>query len=361
MTGATILDIRGGPQAVRAVLPDPGDKGRDRVRCPACGGPATATAARDHRGKTLLTCWSGCERAAIVTAAHDVLPVGDGERPKGDSSGAGRRRPPAQPPARKAREAAPKPAPAIAVRLWAATAPADPTPSRVCLARRLAWPPRGIGPDLPAAVAWLPADAAPPRCKGWPGLPDGAAGAVAFRFGDPVRFNEAAPAALAVSLEALSVDGNRLAPRWRRTIGPRAGALFDAGGQGPAIILAEGEVSALACRWLHPGARCFATGGASALAAIRASMLPGGPVAIEADGDKPGRDAARAAMRTLLGAAVTWRRGGDGDPADELAATVGERLAIAAIDGGLSDAESLAQAWRDMSAEYGTVTPSGRA
>ena len=36
--------------------------------------------------------------------------------------------------------------------LWARSVPADATPGRLYLALRLAWPPHGIGPELPAAV-----------------------------------------------------------------------------------------------------------------------------------------------------------------------------------------------------------------
>ena len=195
-------------------------------------------------------------------------------------------------------------------------------------------------PNLPAAVRWLPAGAAPGPCEGWPGLPGEAAGAIVFAF-----TRGSCPDPAAISLEALTGDGARMADRWRRTIGKKTGALFDAGGAGPATVLAEGEVSALACRWLHPGARCLATGGSSGLAAIQPAMLAAGrPILIEADGDKPGRNAAREARDRLPGATVTWRS--SDDPADDLAAYIGERAAI--IGEAVPADEALAAAWHDL-------------
>ncbi len=93
---------------------------------------------------------------------------------------------------------------------------------------------------------------------------------------------------MAVSMERLNSDGTRPDPRWRRTFGPRSGALFEAApGDGPApdLVLAEGEVDTLACRWLHRGARCLAAGGTAGPAARPC-------VVIEADGDLAGERAA---------------------------------------------------------------------
>ena len=50
---------------------------------------------------------------------------------------------------------------ALVRRLWARSVPADDQLARVYLARRFAWSPRGIGPDLPATVRWLAREAAP--------------------------------------------------------------------------------------------------------------------------------------------------------------------------------------------------------
>ena len=270
----------------------------------------------------------GSRRTAFQPAVGDRPPEDRFARhapPDGDSRGPGGQ-PHGRPDASSAKID-------LARRLWAATV-ADPGAVAAYVAGRGCWPP---DEPLPAAVRWLPGLAL--TATRWrEGPPGSTAGAMACAF-------TAAGEIRAVSLEALRADGRRCGPRWRRTIGVRAGALFDAGGDGPAVVLAEGEVSAMACRWLHPDARCFAAGGSAGLAAIRPSMLPAdGPVTIEADGDRPGRDAARAARHNLPGARVTWRR--DGDPADELAGDVGERTAILAIDGGLPDDEAMAAAWR---------------
>ena len=50
---------------------------------------------------------------------------------------------------------------ALATRLWDAAGAPDGSPGRIYLAARWAWPPVGIGPDLPASVRWLPREAAP--------------------------------------------------------------------------------------------------------------------------------------------------------------------------------------------------------
>ena len=225
-----------------------------------------------------------------------------------------------------------------AAAIWAASVAADATPARRYLAGRLAWPPDGIGPDLPASVRWIPASAWPRPGPGLPGLPREAAGAILFRLGDPVR---------GVQAEALTAEARRIAPkRWRKTVGDRAP--FDAGGAGPDIVLAEGQVTALACRWLHPGARCFALAGPLDKAEIAMrEIAPHGPpaaVTIEADGDLAGVRGARRARDAIPGARVVWRR--TGDAADELAVEVGERVALIQ-ESGSTEAEAIRIAWRD--------------
>ena len=119
----------------------------------------------------------------------------------------------------------PDPRAALVAQLWARAVPADSTPGRLYLALRLAWPPHGIGPELPAAVRWLACEAAPgsDRAAKWYGLPDGAAGAVIFAWCRP---GDADPRA--VSMEAIDAAGERIEPRWRRTFGTRAGTVFEA-------------------------------------------------------------------------------------------------------------------------------------
>ena len=356
MTGA-ILDILGGPPAVRAALPDKGERGRDRVRCPACDGPATATDSRQHRGKVLLTCWGGCDRAAIVEAARERLPVGEDElrpnrqnAPTSPARGSRKTRPLAQNRRRDGESRAARGQPdgqsdetapriAFAAAIWGAGVRADDTPARRYLAGRLAWPPLGIAPDLPAGVRWI-AGSDWPR-DGWPRLPREAAGAIVFRLGEPLR---------GVHVEALSAEAVRVAPkRWRRTVGVRT--VFDAGGEGPAFALAEGPVTALACRWLYPGSRCFAAIGSLDTAAetIReiAPLDPAAGGVIEADADETGDRGARAARDALPGARVVWRS--SGDAADELAGEIGERLAICEESGATPD-EALRIAWAGFGA-----------
>ena len=252
-------------------------------------------------------------------------------------------------------------------RIWNAAAQADGTPARAYLAGRMAWPPDGIGPDLPVSVRWLPRERAPAPDKAarWHGLPGDAAGAILYAFGardtGARRFNASMRArrvVRAVSMEALDSDGKRLAPRWRRTIGERKGALFAVApiGEASAVAaIAEGEVSALACAWLHPGAVAYGCGGTAGLASVALpDLAPDARAVIEADGDRSGDAAARTARDRLAAAGVAvhveWRT--TGDAADELAGMIGERAAILA-EGGMTDAEALAEAWRDMLPAHG--------
>ena len=295
-----------------------------------------ATSARGRAGGG-----QGARKAANGRPGPDT---GDSRAPRGQPSG--------QSDASAARIA-------VARAIWAAAAPADGTLARRYLSERLAWPPDGCGPDLPPSVRWLPRERAPAAAPAgnWFGLTGSAAsaaGAILYAFAIGTGKSATEADLVAVSADALDADGRRVSPRWRRTFGTREGALFDASGDGPAIVIAEGEVSALACRWLHPVARCLGAGGKDGLASIEPAMLPAErrPVRIEADGDRAGRDAARSARKALPGAAVTWRRNGTGDPADGIAEAIAERVAIV-IEGGAAEAEALATAWRDMLATHG--------
>ena len=57
----------------------------------------------------------------------------------------------------------------LVAQLWTRAVPPDPTPGRLYLALRFAWPPHGIGPNLPTTVRWLDVQAARRRCP----MPDG--------------------------------------------------------------------------------------------------------------------------------------------------------------------------------------------
>ena len=182
---------------------------------------------------------------------------------------------------------------ALAVRLREAAGPADDTPARIYLARRWVWPPTGIGPDLPASVRWLPREAAPPKDEAadWYGIPwlGSAVGAVCFAFHSLTKGE-----LTGVGLEALDSNGQRTPytykgqykKRWRKNVGLKTGAVFTAGGGGDPLVLCEGEVTALAAAWFHPGSEVWATGGTSGMGAV--AVPSERTIIIEADGDAKG-------------------------------------------------------------------------
>ena len=264
-------------------------------------------------------------------------------------------------------ERAPRPAPAddaqdpkaaLVARLWAATVPADATPGRHYLALRFAWPPAGIGPELPATVRWLAREAAPGRdaAAKWYGLPDGAAGVLAFAWRCP---GDADPRA--VSLEALAAAGKRIEPRWRRTFGTRAGTAFEArapSSEADTAHVAEGEADALALAvapWCAPGG-VYAAGGTTGMRTDpeRFTALSGGPVVLHADGKPQGAAAASYAKARIQATGRECRieryapRGEDGDPAAALAGWIGERAAIREFEGGATRDDADRGAWHDL-------------
>lgn len=229
----------------------------------------------------------------------------------------------------------PDPAPStLAADLWAACVAADGTPAHAYLWDRRVWPgPHLDGmPALPGTVGWL--DAAS-TVTGWSGLPGGAAGAVAFRY------DTDAALAVAVSLEALTASGNRLHERWRRTFGKRQGGHFVARPlTTDSLVVCEGEVTALACCWLHPGAGVWALGGTGGLAAFDSPK--GACVLVEVDGDGAGIKAARDLRKRGV---ATRQNPAAEDAADVWAATLLERAAILEYEGGLERAEADRVAW----------------
>ena len=246
----------------------------------------------------------------------------------------------------------------LVAQLWTRAVPPDPTPGRLYLALRFAWPPHGIGPNLPTTVRWLDVQAAPAKVPDarWFGLPDGAAGALVFAWkrsagADPV----------AMSLEALDTAGRRIEPRWRRTFGTRAGTVFEArapsSGTDP-VHVAEGEVDALALAlapWCRAGG-VYAAGGTSGMRTDpeRFTGLSGGPVVLHADGKPQGAAAASYAKARIQATGRECRieryapRGEDGDPAAALAEWIGERAAIREFDGGATREEAVRGAWHDL-------------
>ena len=263
----------------------------------------------------------------------------------------------ARPPARKK---TPKGPPVEPTWIWEASEPAHPdSPAWRYLAGRLAWPPaNAIFPKLPASVRWLSfSGKQTPRYFRRVKQLDPAAGLVVFAFRRWVE-GESGPV-VAVSLEAVRDDGALHDPRWRRTYGSRANALFDAGGKSNGrLILVEGEVSALAARWLYPGHRAMATGGSSGLSKLSTNILPGRvtSLTIDADGDSAGERSGFVALYSVIRACPGVRvkgvaRSGGEDAADELADWIGERLALMS-EGSPIDVAPI-EAWKSVFAHRG--------
>lgn len=280
-------------------------------------------------------------------------------RRRGDSRGP-RDRSHGQSPARATRESAPRTnsddaAKVEAARgIWAAGVPAEGTLARRYLAGRLAWPPDGIGPTLPASVRWLPRDRAPASTPeaGWHGLPAGAVGAALYRLSVPPSITAAA-----VNLEALDADGRRLAKRWRRTFGIQTGSAFKAraaASEANPVHVVEGYCDALALAlapWCGPGA-IYAMGGTAGLqhqAAVTFAATGAGALVIHADGGRPGREAAEHARHEIeaTGRAcrVEWYAD---DPAEALADWLRERAASREHEGGADRKAAERGAWMDL-------------
>ena len=260
---------------------------------------------------------------------------------------------------------------ALAARLWAESGPADSTPGRAYLAARFAWPPAGIGPDLPATVRWLASGAvAPEPAAKWRDLPAGAVGALVFAWRSaetvtqdrplhelPPR-HELARCHRAVSLLAVAAAGERVTWFGERavrvcTVGSRTGAAFEArAGEGAGELhVCEGELDALALSlapWCGPG-RIVAAGGTSGMR--RAGEIASGPVVLHCDGDPGGRGAVERARHAIAEAGravrVEWYPVGT-DPADALAELVRERAAIREHDGGEARDDADRGAWAEL-------------
>ena len=238
----------------------------------------------------------------------------------------------------------------LAARLWDSAVGADDSSGRIYLARRWAWPPAGIGPELPPSVQWLPAGAvaANPALK-WRDVPVGAVGALVFAW-------RKGPKLVAVSLLAVSETGARVGwfDKQRvkvRAVGSRTGAVFEArpGAGTDTLHLCEGEVDGLALSlspWCVPG-RIVAVGGTSGLR--RVETLGSGAVTIHADGDAPGRAGVERARHVVSSrkCGIEWYGPGE-DPASSLAGWVGERAAIHEFEAGLPREESTRLAWQRL-------------
>ena len=252
----------------------------------------------------------------------------------------------------------PEPRVELARALWRAGVTADDSPGRAYLAARLAWPPSGLGPRLPASVRWLAREEALGHVSTakWHGLPAGAIGALVFAWCD--KGGELG----GVSLVAVNEAGGRVTfGRVAKVymLGSRAGATFMArrGELDGLIHVAEGEIDALALSlapWCGSGA-VLAAGGTAGLR--RADKLGTGSVVIHADGDRGGGGAAATVQARIQAAgrqcSIRWY--GD-DPADALSVWLRERSAVREADGDEARADADLGAWRDLFETRGSAT-----
>lgn len=373
-----ILDIPDGPPAVREALPDKGEPGRDRCRCPACGGPASVEWSREHRGKVMVTCWAGgCTRPAIVEASRAMGLESAIERPAGPFPSARHQRtrdpskaahgrsswagegdshgPNAQqhgrsaanrPTLREQRRTEPQPdaeakRQAAIADLWD-KARRDAGPIAAYLAGRGVWPPDR---PLPPSIRALPIEAI--RALRWREEPPPD---TALVMACAYRQSRRGPV-LALSFEALTAEGCRTTPRWRRTIGTRRGAAFHVPGD-PAgeLHLAEGEADAIAIAFWR-GREAWATGGTGGMDALALGLAATGrEIVIEADGGREGRKAAERVEKSLQARGckvrvIEWPKGSD--PADGLADAWAERAAIREFNADIPRPIAESEAWRE--------------
>ena len=202
----------------------------------------------------------------------------------------------------------------LAAAVWRAGVEADGTPGRTYLHGRGAWP------GAVAALRWLPADAAA-RIGLRPRLPDGAAGALLYRFAAPGEVDTAA-----VQCEAVNEGGERMA--FSGGVGKRpsvTGSDFDGGrrvfvarsdgAEGGGVNLAEGPIDALAAATLAAaGIERRALGDRPIVAAAgvggwRSAAVADwpGPVTLWVQADGPGRRAAARLGAALERAGREWR------------------------------------------------------
>lgn len=228
----------------------------------------------------------------------------------------------------------------VANSLWNAGKPADETLAHVYLSKhRHVWPPADVGVRLPKSVRWI--DASAMRKAGCKGVPQWAAGAMLCCY------ENGAGETTAVSLEVLDDAGQKGVGknRWRRTYGSRSHSSFiaqidtrsrradafkvDVVGDWDAVVVAEGEVTALACALKRPGAKVLCAGGTSNMlrTADMAFESASGKTAvvIEIDGDEPGRKAGAKIVEAHPHANVVKSPDGQ-DVADVLANSIEEEV-----------------------------------
>lgn len=237
--------------------------------------------------------------------------------------------------------------------IWKAASPAAGTPAAIYLARRRAWP-DGMGSHpLPEDLRWVPIGALTRALPKWK-PPAGAAGAAAYGY------RQAAPGSpvSAAKLEALTADGNRGEPRWRRNLGVFEHRRFTACQlpEGP-LHVCEGEVTALAL-----AARCIARGrgmviatsGTSGFTAETCADTGTREVIIHPDRDAAAREAAwklaqalRRAGRACTARGLSATEHDGRDEADALEALV-KAAAGRLIESGETPAAAERAAWIEV-------------
>ena len=137
--------------------------------CPSCGG--TDRFHIRHRGPAAMVGCRGCIDGggtgfgAVIRA---VFPERFDLGARDTIGSPSISRTPQAPKPPQPADTGPDPRAALVAQLWARAVPADPTPGRLYLALRFAWPPHGIGPNLPTTVRWLAHEASPgsnPGCE----------------------------------------------------------------------------------------------------------------------------------------------------------------------------------------------------
>jgi len=180
-------------------------------------------------------------------------------------------------------------------------------------------------------------------------LPADAAGALVYLLMPPgARLVEADAA---VSLEALTADGARLAPRWRRTYGTRTGRVFTPLQRpGGAVVLVEGERDALAVALTLRSGCVRSVGGTAGFRPAACADPSARPVVLMPDADHAGIAAVTRLLMpgALPGRSVRVVRAADADPAAWLAAWLAERAGIRELDGGADREAATTAAWHDL-------------
>lgn len=235
--------------------------------------------------------------------------------------------------------------------IWRAAIPARGTPAATHLARRRAWPAGLESHPLPEDLRWVPIRELTRVLAKWK-PPTDAAGAAVYGY----RLSAADSPVSAAKLEALTADGRRAEPRWRRNLGVFEHRRFTAC-QHPAgpLHVCEGEITALAL-----AARCIARGRGLVIATSGTTGFTpencqgNREVIIHPDRDAAGREAAwklaqalRQAGRACTARGLSATEQDGRDEADALEALV-KAAARRLIDSGETAAAAERAAWIEV-------------